>query len=121
MVLDITAFRQCITMKEQGMKSRNHILMTLSLGQDVNHSTVHHTDAPNRSSKHACMEITIVSLCCLQWASKSDSMSISLCVHCISLSESYKHSNSHRTQEASDLLLCSWTLILCTLEKDRNA
>lgn len=109
------------------MKSRNQILVTLSLGLDVNHSAVHHTDAPNRTSKHAFMEITIILLCCLQRASKSDYMSISLRVHCISLREFYKRSNAkshwtesqpswelrHRTQEASDLMLC-------TLEKDRN-
>lgn len=100
MVLEITAFMQCITGKEQGVKSRYHILMTLSLGQDVNHSTVHHTDSPSHTSKHPFMEIPIVSLCCLQWASKSDYMSIRLCVHCISLSEFYKHSNakSHWTE-----------------------
>lgn len=100
MVLEITAFMQCITGKEQGVKSWYHILMTLSLGQDVNHSTVHHTDSPSHTSKHPFMEITIVSLCCLQWASKSDYMSIRLCVHCISLSEFYKHSNakSHWTE-----------------------
>lgn len=100
MVLEITAFMQCITGKEQGVKSWYHILMTLSLGQDVNHSTVHHTDSPSHTSKHPFMEIPIVSLCCLQWASKSDYMSIRLCVHCISLSEFYKHSNakSHWTE-----------------------
>lgn len=100
MVLEKTAFMQCITVKEQGVKSRYHILMTLSLGQDINHSTVHHTDSPSHTSKHPFMEIPIVSLCCLQWASKSDYMSIRLCVHCISLSEFYKHSNakSHWTE-----------------------